>query len=105
MPPTVEAEFDANVIEQVRSQVSDILHPRYDTYFNILRWLKSYEFNVSKTVYNLRKHLKFRKERHLDEDARGLQRSAVAAEYAPISIVGPNRKGGDRLIVVDQCGK
>ncbi|KJH51517.1 CRAL/TRIO domain protein [Dictyocaulus viviparus] len=105
MPPTVEAEFDANVIEQVRTQVSDILHPRYDTYFNILRWLKSYEFNVSKTVYNLRKHLKFRKERHLDEDARGLQRSAVAAEYAPISIVGPNRKGGDRLIVVDQCGK
>ncbi|KAE9420428.1 hypothetical protein Angca_005792, partial [Angiostrongylus cantonensis] len=89
----------------VRSQVADILHPRYDTNFNILRWLQSYEFNVPKTVHNLRKHLKWRRERYLDEDARGLQRSAVGAEYAPISIVGPNRKDGDHLIVVDQCGR
>ncbi|KAK6010069.1 hypothetical protein OSTOST_24940, partial [Ostertagia ostertagi] len=26
----------------------------------------------------------------------------VTAEYAPVSIIGPNRKNGDRLIVVDQ---
>ncbi|VDO70167.1 unnamed protein product [Heligmosomoides polygyrus] len=63
-------------VECVRSQVSDLIHPRYDTHFNILRWLQSCEFNVPKTVYNMRKHLKWRRERHLDEDARGLQRSA-----------------------------
>ncbi|VDL84138.1 unnamed protein product [Nippostrongylus brasiliensis] len=105
MPPTAETDVHANVVDQVRSQVSDLLHPRYDTYFNILRWLQSCEFNVQKTVHNLRKHLKWRRERHLDEDARGLHRSSVTAEYAPISIIGPNRKGGDRLIVVDQSGR
>ncbi|VDM63186.1 unnamed protein product [Angiostrongylus costaricensis] len=101
----VEPESSTNFVEQVRSQVADILHPRYDTHFNILRWLQSYEFNIPKTVHNLRKHLKWRRERYLDEDARGLQRSALTAEYAPISIVGPNRKDGDHLIVVDQCGR
>ncbi|PIO57546.1 CRAL/TRIO domain protein, partial [Teladorsagia circumcincta] len=29
----------------------------------------------------------------------------VTAEYAPVSIIGPNRKNGDRLIVVDQSGR
>ncbi|KAL6743942.1 hypothetical protein Aduo_016924 [Ancylostoma duodenale] len=106
MPPVADAKVDANIIEQVRSQVADILHPHYDTPFNFLRWLQSYEFNVSKTVHNLRKHLKWRKERHLDEDARGLQQSAVTVEYAPLSVVGWNQvEGGDRLIVVDQSGR
>ncbi|ETN79003.1 hypothetical protein NECAME_00377 [Necator americanus] len=90
----------------VRSQVADILHPRYNTEFNFLRWLQSYDFNVSKTVHNLRKHLKWRKERHLDEDARGLQSSAITAEFAPLSVVGWNRReGGDRVIVVEQSGR
>ncbi|KHJ90973.1 CRAL/TRIO domain protein [Oesophagostomum dentatum] len=132
MPPVADPKVDANIIEQVRSQVLDILHPHYDTPFNFLRWLQSYEFNVSKTVHNLRKHLKWRKERHLDEDARGLQSSAVClysvytlfilccvrsylkkyfrlkvtAEYAPLSVVGWNRhEGGNYLVVVDQSGR
>ncbi|VDO92688.1 unnamed protein product [Haemonchus placei] len=105
MPPNAPAELDANVVAQVRSQVADLLHPRYDTHFNILRWLQSCEFNIPKTVHNLRKHLKWRKERHLDEDARGLQSCPITAEYAPVSIIGPNRKNGDRLIVVDQSGE
>ncbi|VDO52342.1 unnamed protein product [Haemonchus placei] len=105
MPPNAPAELDANVVAQVRAQVADLLHPRYDTHFNILRWLQSCEFNIPKTVHNLRKHLKWRKERHLDEDARGLQSCPITAEYAPVSIIGPNRKNGDRLIVVDQSGK
>ncbi|KAK5965705.1 CRAL-TRIO domain-containing protein, partial [Trichostrongylus colubriformis] len=95
----------ANIVEQVRSQVADIIDPKYDTHFNILRWLQSCDYNVQKSVHLLRKHLKWRKERHLDEDCRGLQSSAVSAEYAPISIIGPNRKNGDRLIVVDQSGR
>ncbi|KAK6021400.1 hypothetical protein OSTOST_12927 [Ostertagia ostertagi] len=122
MPPTEAVELHANVVQevlfaplpcsfsvmpifQVRSQVADILHPRYDTHFNILRWLQSCDFNVQKSVHNLRKHLKWRRERHLDEDGRGLQSCAVTAEYAPVSIIGPNRKNGDRLIVVDQSGR
>ncbi|KAK6044192.1 hypothetical protein COOONC_18303 [Cooperia oncophora] len=105
MPPDAAPEPDANVVEQVRSQVLDLLHPRYDTHFNILRWLQSCEYNVPKTVHNLRKHLRWRRERHLDEDGRGLQSCAVTAEYAPVSIIGPNRKDGDRLIVVDQSGR
>ncbi|KAK6050272.1 hypothetical protein COOONC_12223 [Cooperia oncophora] len=105
MPPEGATEAEVKAVERIRSRVADVLHPRYDTYFNILRWLQSYDFNEQKTLRNLRRHLKFRKERHMDEDARDLQSCAMSAEYAPISIIGPNRKNGDRLIVIDQGGE
>uniref|UniRef100_A0A1I7X0F0 CRAL-TRIO domain-containing protein n=1 Tax=Heterorhabditis bacteriophora TaxID=37862 RepID=A0A1I7X0F0_HETBA len=105
MPPIAQPEYYEDKVKEVRLQVADIIHPRYDTYFNILRWLQSNQFNVSKTIHTLRTHLKWRRERKLDEDARGLQYSAITEEFAPLSIVGANRSEGDRIIVIDQAGR
>ncbi|CAB3397696.1 unnamed protein product [Caenorhabditis bovis] len=107
-PTQAEIEdMNDSAIEQVRMQVRDVIDPRYDTKFNILRWLQSNDFSIPKTVYMLRKHLKWRKERRLDEPESQslLQRSEVRAKYAPVNIIGPHRKDGDRLIVVDQAGR
>ncbi|CAI5451522.1 unnamed protein product [Caenorhabditis angaria] len=105
---TNQEEMDLSAIEQLRQQVSDIIDPRYDTKFNMLRWLQSNNFNVPKTVHMLRKHLKWRKERKLDEPESEslLQFSEARRKYMPIEIIGPQRvKNGDRLIVVDQAGR
>ncbi|CAD6195910.1 unnamed protein product [Caenorhabditis auriculariae] len=81
-------------ISEVRAQVSDLIDRRYDTKWNILRWLQGNEYNVSKTVHQLRKHLKWRKERKLDEPESQslLQLSKIRQEYAPLCILGRNRK-------------
>ncbi|PAV88837.1 hypothetical protein WR25_06287 [Diploscapter pachys] len=108
MPPNTAVSVPdehAALINQVRSQVKDLISPFYDTKFNILRWLQANEYSVSKTVHQMRKHLKWRKQRKLDEDCSGLQKSEIKDQYASLSILGPNRKRGDRLIVVDQAGK
>ncbi|CAI4223617.1 unnamed protein product [Auanema sp. JU1783] len=112
MPPTAPVETRQSIdveeaVDTLRKMVSDVLTPQYDTHYNLLRWLTSSDFNLAKSAHMLRKHLKWRRERKLDEheDFHGLQRSKVAEEFAPISIVGFNRSDGDRLIVIDQAGK
>lgn len=108
-PSTLDMEsMNDAAIEQVRMQVSDIIDPRYDTKWNMLRWLQSNEFNIPKTVHLLKKHLKWRKDRKLDEpEAQSLlQFSDARRKHAPMDIIGPQRKeGGDRLVVVDRAGR
>ncbi|CAO4379636.1 unnamed protein product [Caenorhabditis nigoni] len=106
-PMDIENMNDA-AIEQVRLQVSDIIDPRYDTKWNMLRWLQSNDFNIPKTVHLLKKHLKWRKDRKLDEPESQslLQFSDARRKHAPVDIIGPQRKeGGDRLVVVDRAGR
>ncbi|KAF1749938.1 hypothetical protein GCK72_016483 [Caenorhabditis remanei] len=106
-PMEIESMNDA-AIEQVRQQVSDIIDPRYDTKWNMIRWLQSVDYNIPKTVHLLKKHLKWRKDRRLDEPESQslLQFSDARRKHAPIDIIGPQRvEGGDRLVVVDRAGR
>uniref|UniRef100_A0A8R1HYR4 CRAL-TRIO domain-containing protein n=1 Tax=Caenorhabditis japonica TaxID=281687 RepID=A0A8R1HYR4_CAEJA len=100
--------MDNAAVAQVRQLVADVIDPRYDTEWNMLRWLQSNEFNIPKTVHLLKKHLKWRSDRKLDEPEPEslLQFSEARRKHAPIDIIGPQRKqGGDRLVVVDQAGR
>ncbi|VDK24647.1 unnamed protein product [Anisakis simplex] len=95
---------------EVRNAISNEIHPKYNTHFNILRYCQSCEFNASKTIYMLRRHLRFRSEYELDTNVGENQLSSLPwlEEYAPWTIVGPNRKNvqeADHLIVVEQIGQ
>lgn len=61
-------------IVELRQRLGDLLHPRYDTDFNLLRWIINAEkmSSSSKSVLDLaekqlRNHLRFRKTMKLDE--------------------------------------
>ncbi|VDM38396.1 unnamed protein product [Toxocara canis] len=91
---------------EVRNAVRDEIHPNYDTEFNILRYCQSCEFNASKTIYMLKKHLRFRAEYNLDEGECTLRGEAWLEEYAPWTILGPNRgHDADHVVVIEQGGQ
>ncbi|GMS78284.1 hypothetical protein PENTCL1PPCAC_459, partial [Pristionchus entomophagus] len=103
-------EVKDSAVAKVREELAEWLHPRWNTKWNILRWLQDHDYNVDETIDILRKHLKYRRERFLDEDMRGLQRSIVLTQVCedchPLTVVGSNRREkGDRLLVFEQPGK
>lgn len=85
-------EEQRKFIEEVRAELAPLLTKKYDTNFNILRWGIANDFNKSKTIYKLGKHLKARKRMGLDDiEHSNLEFDPVAAEYLPLSILGRNR--------------
>ncbi|GMT08717.1 hypothetical protein PFISCL1PPCAC_14, partial [Pristionchus fissidentatus] len=108
MPTVKDAsdEIKDAAVAQVRAELGEWLHPRWNTKYNILRWVQDHDYNVEETIDILRKHLKYRRERFLDEDMRGLQRSIVCEDCHPLTVVGSNRREkGDRLLIFEQPGK
>ncbi len=47
-------------IGQLRNEGKDILPDHYDTDFNIFRWIKAYEGDMTVAQTRLKRHLKFR---------------------------------------------
>ncbi|CAJ0950945.1 unnamed protein product, partial [Mesorhabditis belari] len=100
--PSTAADIE---VAQVREAVKDLIHPKYDTYFNILRWIQGTNHNVPKAIHMLRKHLKWRKEKRLDTDSSTLQSCKIASDHAPLCIIKPTNPDADHILVVDQAGK
>ncbi|CAJ0582843.1 unnamed protein product, partial [Mesorhabditis spiculigera] len=92
-------------VAQVREAVKDLIHPKYNTYFNILRWIQGANHNLPKATHMLRKHLKWRKEKRLDTECATLQYCKIAQEHAPLCIIGPASDSADHILVIDQAGR
>ncbi|KAI6186870.1 CRAL-TRIO domain-containing protein [Aphelenchoides besseyi] len=70
MNTNVQSEIsdgDRAEIESLRKLVKDELTPYYDTDFNLLRWLRGHNHNITEILPKLRNHLTFRRS-HWDLD-------------------------------------
>ncbi|RCN35534.1 CRAL/TRIO domain protein [Ancylostoma caninum] len=81
---------EAQAVEQLRRENSDLLSAKYGTDYNVLRWAQGYGFDLEEASAQLRRHLKFRKFYDLD-NADQIPEHQILKKYFPIGLVGPYR--------------
>ncbi len=108
MSDQIDDEKQQQCIVELRSRVKDLINKTtgfVDTDYNLLRWLLANEFNVDKTTHKLSKHLRHRMRREHTDNWLSIDPNSITSRYAPWNIVGENRVGGDRLVLVDAPGR
>ncbi|KIH51438.1 hypothetical protein ANCDUO_18476 [Ancylostoma duodenale] len=78
---------EAQAVEQLRRENSDLLSAKYGTDYNVLRWAQGYGFDLEEASAQLRRHLKFRKFYDLD-NADQIPEHEILKKYFPIGLVG-----------------
>ncbi|MFH4974968.1 hypothetical protein AB6A40_001677 [Gnathostoma spinigerum] len=70
----------------------------YCTPFNLLRWIIAYEYNLEEVAKKVKRHLQIRKIKHLDRVPTHFEDlDKVISTYAPITIVGRNKKDDNKV--------
>uniref|UniRef100_A0A914E145 CRAL-TRIO domain-containing protein n=1 Tax=Acrobeloides nanus TaxID=290746 RepID=A0A914E145_9BILA len=92
-------------IKSLRDKVADIISPYYDTDFNLLRWLKKYNFDFNEALLNLRAHLEFRNSNwHPDKVVDG-HRDHPVHKHSQITITGNAVKTPNSIVCIEQTGR
>ncbi|VDM59550.1 unnamed protein product [Angiostrongylus costaricensis] len=96
-------EIEAQAVEQLRRENSDLLSAKYGRDYNLLRWAQGYEFDLEEASTQLRRHLKFRKFYDLD-NADKIPEHDILKKYFPIGLVGETGKE-NTLLVIECAGR
>ncbi|CAD6192030.1 unnamed protein product [Caenorhabditis auriculariae] len=94
---------DVEIIDFLRAETKDLMTPKYDTDFNLLRWAQGYGYDKEEALAELRRHLKFRRYYDLD-DAANIEEHAILKEYFPIGLVGETGRN-NQLLVIECAGR
>lgn len=88
------------MIKNLRDRVSDLITNDYNN-FDLLRWLKEYNYDIEKTVPNLRHHMRFINSYDFSKYSKYY---AVMDQYWPPSFLGYNSKENN-FVYVEEPGK
>ena len=93
------------LIDQLRKETADLLDDDYDTDFNLLRWLKAYQYNMAEVRQRLRRHLKMRALLDLEHVQRlDFSKDEVYTKYLPMGFI-EDAGIGNRHVVFELAGR
>uniref|UniRef100_A0A7E5A173 CRAL-TRIO domain-containing protein n=1 Tax=Panagrellus redivivus TaxID=6233 RepID=A0A7E5A173_PANRE len=103
IPPQL-APSDLEAVENLREALRDDLTPYYDTDFNLLRWLKGHNYNLTEIVPKLRNHLTFRRSHwNLDTMPEQPRNHPIHAHWRA-GLTGLSGKVPNAIVNIEQTG-
>ncbi len=93
------------MIDDLRKDVRSMLDAEYDTDFNLLRWLKAYQFDVPNVRKRLLRHLQMRRLLDMHRvDNMDFSDWEIHEKYIPIGYLGPAGKE-NRFVLIECAGR
>jgi hypothetical protein len=93
------------MIDELRKDVASMLDPEYDTDFNLLRWLKAYQFDSANVRKRLLRHLQMRRLLDMKRvDSMDFSDWEIHQKYIPFGFLGPAGKD-NRFVIIEAAGR
>jgi hypothetical protein len=101
-------EMERKLIDELRSEVRSDISEKYDTDYNLLRWVRGCNFDKALALTKLKTHLKLRRIMDLDNIQTKQDQCIVdpiSPVYAPMSILGTNAPDDNKLVLFEFPGR
>ncbi|CAI4232248.1 unnamed protein product [Auanema sp. JU1783] len=93
---------EQEAVDRVIQAIGASNEPYCDHAYNVHRWITAWQ-DETKAAENLQRHLHIRKIMPLPPDEDSV--SKLMEEYAPITILGKNRKDDNKILLLEQSGR
>lgn len=100
-------EAERKLINELRSEAKSELTEKYNTDYNLLRWVRGWNYDKTVALTKLKTHLKLRKIMDLDNIRRkeDLRVDSISPIYSPLSILGTNGPDDNKLVMFEFPGR